>query len=88
MLSGNVGNMFANPMRDRTGSSEGDVNSPLKDISQKVATMWSSIRTRTLSGHLIESPPGKYKMEFVQRYFNFNWLIKMSFVLIGKSCIN
>ena len=57
----NVGNMFVNPMRDRLGS-DGDVNNPLKDISQKVATMWSNIRTRTLSGNLVEGPPGNFNI--------------------------
>ncbi|XP_063679033.1 uncharacterized protein LOC134814757 [Bolinopsis microptera] len=53
-----VGNMLGNmnPMRERVGSDNDNLNSPLRDISQKVATMWSNIRTRTLSGNLIETP--------------------------------
>ena len=60
MFPANVGNMFVNPMRDRAGSDNDNLNNPLRDISQKVATMWSNIRTRTLSGNLIESPPGYF----------------------------
>ena len=48
--------MFVNPMRDRSNSGEGD--NPFKDISQRVADMWSNIRTRTLSGNVSDLPPG------------------------------
>ncbi|KAL5258542.1 hypothetical protein ACHWQZ_G009128 [Mnemiopsis leidyi] len=50
-----VGNMFVNPIRDRSNSGEGD--HPFKDISQRVADMWSNIRTRTLSGNVSDLRP-------------------------------
>ena len=33
-------------------------DNPLKDISQKVSNMWTNIRTRTLSGNIVEPHTG------------------------------
>ena len=46
------------PSEDNPLKRQPSEDNPLKDISQKVSNMWTNIRTRTLSGNIVEPHTG------------------------------
>ena len=60
MFTTNMSTMFLKrqPSEDNPLKRQPSEDNPLKDISQKVSNMWTNIRTRTLSGNIVEPHTG------------------------------